>query len=101
MKSFFTVSFTTKRLTQTGDKSAYVATSVSGAGMLRQLDEKTETLNSIQFGEGYRMMIETSKDVVATDKLVIDSVEYEVRGMKSESMGSLALKELLLVKKKA
>lgn len=100
MKSFSTIGYTTKRLTQSGNKSDYVLTSISGFGHLRQLDDRTASLNSIQYGEGWKLTIEFNEDVVVTDKVIIGSDEFEVRGVKQESMGSLSFKELLLVKSK-
>lgn len=100
MKSFATVNFTTKRLSQSGNKSDYVLTSVSGSGHLRQLDDRTSSLNNIQYGEGWKFTIEFGKDVAVTDKVMIGSDEFEVRGVKQENMGSLSFKELLLVKSK-
>lgn len=100
MKSFATSSYTTKRLTQSGNKSDYVLTSVSGFGHLRQLDDRTASLNSIQYGEGWKLTIEIGKDVAVTDKVLIGTDEFEVRGVKQESMGSLSFKELLLVNSK-
>ena len=100
MRSFATVEYSTKRLTQDGNKSDYVATSVAGQGHLRQLDDRTSSLNSIQYGEGWKLTIELEKDVVTTDRIVIGADEFEVRGVKQDNMGSLSFKELLLIKNK-
>jgi len=100
MRSFETVEYSTKRLMQDGNKSDYVATSVAGQGHLRQLDDRTASLNSIQYGEGWKLTIELEKDVVTTDRVVIGADEFEVRGIKQENMGSLSFKELLLIKNK-
>jgi len=100
MRSFETVEYSTKRLTQDGNKSDYSSTSVVGSGHLRQLDDRTASLNSIQYGEGWKLTIELEKDVVTTDRIVIGTDEFEVRGIKQENMGSLSFKELLLIKNK-
>lgn len=101
MKSFQTLRYTTKRLTQDGNKSDYVATNVGGSGHLRQLDDRTASLNNIQYGEGFKFTIDLSQDVAVTDKVLIGTDEFEVRGVKQENTGSFSFKELLLVKSKA
>lgn len=93
--------WTSERLSYSGNKSSYVAHTAEGIGHLRQLDDNVSVLNSIQIGTGYKLIIESDKDIVATDKIIIDSVEYEVRGVKLEEFGSISVKELLLVKKTA
>ena len=100
MRSFETISYKTKRLTQDGNKSDYAITSIGGLGHLRQLDDKTASLNNIQYGEGYKFTVELDQDIEVTDKVVIGEEEFEVRGVKKESMGSLSFRELLLVKSK-
>ncbi|MEI7890918.1 MAG: hypothetical protein WCI36_03020 [bacterium] len=100
MRSFATVEYSTKRLTQDGNKSDYVATSVVGSGHLRQLDDRASSLNNIQYGEGFKLTIDLNQDVAVTDRVIIGADEFEVRGVKSENMGSLSFKELLLVKSK-
>lgn len=100
MRSFETVNYTTKRLAQDGNKSDYVATAVSGSGHLRQLDDRTASLNSIQYGEGWKLTIDFGQDVAVTDKVLIGEDEFEVRGIKQENLGSFSFKELLLVKNK-
>jgi hypothetical protein len=100
MRSFETVEYSTKRLTQDGNKSDYASTSVVGSGHLRQLDDRSASLNNIQYGEGWKLTVEFEKDVVVTDRIVIGADEFEVRGIKQENMGSLSFKELLLIKSK-
>ena len=100
MRSFSTISYTTKRLTQDGNKSDYVLTSVSGSGHLRQLDDRSSSLNNIQYGEGFKLTVDLNQNVAVTDKVIIGTDEFEVRGVKQENMGSLSFKELLLVKSK-
>ncbi len=100
MNSFFTDDYTSRRLQYTGNKSTYVD-NVSGVGFLRQLSEKLEVLNNIQFGDGYKFFVEFEADIVATDKIVIGDVEYEVRGVKSSNVGSISCKEILMVRKRS
>jgi hypothetical protein len=100
MKSFTTVNYTTKRLTQTGNKSDYAETGIGGMGHLRQLDDHLASLNGIQYGEGWKLTIDREQDVTVTDKVTIDGDDFEVRGVKQENMGSFSFKELLMVKSK-
>ncbi len=100
MRSFATTNYTTKRLTQDGNKSDYIPTNINGAGHLRQLDDRASSLNNIQYGEGFKLTVDISQDVAVTDKVIIGTDEFEVRGVKQENMGSLSFKELLLVKSK-
>lgn len=99
MRSFETITFTTERLLQNGSKSTYIA-NASGTGHIRQLDDRTANLNSIQFGEGYNMYVEGDVDVEETDRVTADGRVYEVRGVKRETLGSIDVKTLLLVRKK-
>jgi hypothetical protein len=100
MSSFFTKQFTSEKLTHTGDKSGFVV-GVSGEGYLRQLDEKSSALNGIQYGIGFKMTVEIGVDVSIGDRLTVDGVKYEVKGIKDDEMGSIEIRELLLNKRVA
>lgn len=93
--------WTSERLSYVDNKGTYSTHTESGIGYLRQLDAEASKLNEIQVGEGFRLVIEGNKDIVATDKIIIDSTEYEVKGVKRNKLGSIDIKELLLTKKKA
>lgn len=99
MRSFQTLYFTTKRLLQSDKKSLYIDNS-SGYGHLKQLDERTSQLNNLQYGEGYSLMVEGDIDIIVTDRVTIDSVDYEVKGVKYDSFSSIDIKTVLLNKKK-
>lgn len=99
MLSFFTTPYTTERLTQTGYKSDYVA-KTSGNGCLMQKDDRVSSLNSAQFAEAYQLFVESSKDIVVTDRITINGEQFEVGGIKSRGQGSFAFKILALNKKK-
>jgi len=100
MRSFLGTEFTTQRLVQAGNKSSY-GEHISGEGHLRQLDEKTASINNIQIGEGWKLIVEGDTDIVTTDKVIINEESYEVRGTRRETFKSLDYLEVLLVKKKA
>lgn len=93
--------WTSKRLVYTGDKSSYTSHTASGVGYFRQLDDSASALNQIQIGTGFKLIVEGSDDIIATDKIEIENVEYEVKGVKLEEFGSISIKELLLTKKSA
>jgi len=97
--SFLTTEFSTQRLQQTANKSKPVAYITSGVGHLRQLDDRTSEINSIQLGLGFKLTVSGDVDIVATDKVTIAGNIYEVRGVKSENFGSLDYKEIIMVKK--
>lgn len=99
MRSFQTLYFTTQRLFQNESKSIYLENSY-GYGHLRQLDEKTSQLNNIQYGEGYSLMVEGDVDIITGDRVFVDSVAYEVKGVKYDSFSSIDIKTALLNKKK-
>jgi hypothetical protein len=99
MQSFFTTSYATQRLVQTAGKSAY-ADFLSGKGFLNQRDEKYGQVNSLQYGEGFQLFVEASKDIVPTDKIIVDGEHYEASGIKIKRMGSFDFKVIALTKKK-
>lgn len=98
MRSLINKTFTSTRLTQTGKKSAYGA-STSGECHFRQMDEQTSSINQIQYGLGFKMTVEGSADILVSDIVTIDSIEYAVQGVKKEAMGSLEYTEVVLIKK--
>lgn len=91
--------YTSKRLVYSENKAQYQTHFESGLGYLKQLDEKLSSLNNIQIGEGYSFIIEGDKDIKPTDKIIIDSEEYEVKGVTLEELGSIKIKKLLLTKR--
>lgn len=97
--SFFTKAWTSKRLVQTGSKSALTA-QASGIGHLRQMDEKSQQINSIQIGEGFILMVEGGADILVTDRVTVDGIDYDVQGIKQETLGSIDVKQCTLIKKK-
>lgn len=100
MRTFMDTAFIIKRLVQSGSKSTYAEID-SGVGHFRQLDDRTSEINSIQYGEGWKMTVDEDTNVIVTDRIEIGSDVYEVRGKRTESFGSLSFYELLLVKKKS
>lgn len=67
-------------------------------GYLRPLSEEMASVNGIQFGHGYQLIVETNGDIREGDKLVIDSSTFTVRGVANHDRGGVtAYKKCLLV----
>lgn len=97
--SFFTKAWTSKRLVQNGSKSSLTAQG-SGIGHFRQMDEKSQQINQIQIGEGYTLTVEGAADIVTTDRITVDGQDYDVQGIKRETLGSIDVKQCVLVRNK-
>ncbi len=99
MMSFFTTIYTSQRLKQTGSKSDYIDYG-KGRGFLKPMDAYTASINSIQYGQGFKFFIDVREDIATTDKLTIGGDTYEVRGVMPVQMGSVQVNECTIVKKK-
>lgn len=67
-------------------KSVY-STIGSTTCYLRPLNEEQAAVNGVQFGLGFSAIFETSVDVRESDKLVIEGIEYTVRGIVNHDRG--------------
>lgn len=75
-----------KRLSYTGTKAT--TSSVGTAeGYLRPLAADEASANSVQFGQAFQLIIETSVDIRVQDRVTIDSVDYLVRGVANHDRG--------------
>jgi len=99
MMSFFTTIYTSQRLKQNGAKSDYEDYG-KGRGYLKPMDAYTASINSIQYGQGFKFYIDAREDIETTDKLTIGGDVYEVRGVIPVQMGSVQCNECTIVKKK-
>ncbi len=89
------------RQTYAGGKSSY-ATVGSATGYLRPLTEEQASTNGVQFGLGFSLITETDVDIREQDKVVIDSVEYTVRGtVLHDRGGATRYRRCLLTKPEA
>jgi hypothetical protein len=86
------------RLTQTSDKSAPALLTSGVACFLVPLTDKTEGLNEIQYGQGFKLGFDYGVDVAISDYALIDSEYYFIRGVKTALMGGIQFKECLAVK---
>jgi len=97
MSSFFDTDFTTQRLVNVSGKSSY-SDNASGIGHLRQSSDEVTRLNDLQFGELWELYVEADTDILASDRVLVGSDTYTVKGVKKESFGSVDFKRMLLVK---
>lgn len=87
-----------KRQTYVGNKSSYASVGTA-TGYLRPLSEEASSVNGVQFGFGFNLIVETDVDIRETDKVTIDSVEYTVRGVANHDRGGATkYKRILMVK---
>lgn len=86
-----------KRQTYTGNKSAYSSVG-SGMGYLRPFSETQSSVNGLQYGIGFSLLVENALDIREADKVTVDSVEYTVRGVSTHSVGAVPYKKCILVK---
>lgn len=75
-----------KRLTYTGSKATESSVG-AGEGYLRPLAADESSLNGVQFGQAFQLIVETSLDIRVQDRVTIDSVEYLVRGVANHDRG--------------
>lgn len=87
-----------KRQVYVGNKSSYSSVGTA-TGYLRPLSEEQASINGVQFGQGFQLIIETDVDVREADKVTIDGQEFTVRGMANHDRGGIMkYKRCLLVK---
>lgn len=95
------------RQTYTGTplKSSYLlqygtTTGVSAVtGYLRPLTEEASTINGIQYGYGFNLIVEVDVDVKEGDQVVIAGVTYNVRGVVVHDRGTVTqYKRALMLK---
>jgi hypothetical protein len=98
--NFFTSqkSVTIKRQVYVGNISSLTTLSTDNC-YLKPLSETESSNNGFQFGIGYNAIFEVGVDVKENDKLVIDTIEYTVKGVASFEHGNLLdYKRALIVK---
>lgn len=87
-----------KRQTYVGDKSSFASVGTA-TGYLRPLTEEQASLNGLQYGNGFSLIVETSVDIREMDKVTIESIDYLVRGVVNHDRGGItAYKRCLLTK---
>lgn len=73
------------RISYVGNAGSY-AESGSYYGFFQPIDADNNTIAFQIMGQAYQFVTEGTADIQASDKLVIDSVEYRVRGVKRNTM---------------
>ena len=87
-----------KRQVYTGDKSTFVSVASNKFGYFRPLTEDQSSVNGLQYGTGFSLMVENSVDVREADRITIDGVEYVCRGVGTHDRGSVPFKRCLITK---
>ena len=87
-----------KRQTYVSGKSTFVSVGTA-TGYLRPLSEESSSVNGVQFGFGFNLIVETDVDIRENDKVVIDGIEYTLRGVVNHDRGGITkYKRALMVK---
>lgn len=84
-------------MTYTGDKSSYAIIGTS-SGYLRPLSEEQSSVNGLQYGQGFALLVDDSIDIRESDKAEIEGQIYEVRGVARHDRGAVPYKRCLVVK---
>lgn len=74
------------RQVYTANKSVMTNQNVTVYGFFQPIDSDMNTVALGIIGQAYQFVCEGDSDIRAADKLVIDSVEYRVRGAKRNTM---------------
>jgi len=97
MRGNFTTPYTTKRLTIASGKSTYSALG-SGEGFFKTMGDEMAMLNNIQAGQGFLMDTDGDADILPTDRVTVNSVDYDVKGVSAHEMRGLSYKKVILIK---
>lgn len=95
MRGFQTTEYTAKHLVKTGNKSTW-ETYASGFGHFRPMTDEASAINEIQIGKGFELTVETDISLDVTDKVIIDSTEYQVNGIQVHKYEGIAFKKAIL-----
>jgi len=75
-------------LNESGGKSSYSESAdITTKGMLQPMSNEDEAISEAQFAKGYKLF---TPIVAATesDKVVVDSTEYRIKGIRKHNYGS-------------
>jgi len=97
MRGAFTTEYTTKRLTIASGKSTYSSYG-SGFGFFKPMSDEMAMINSIQIGQGFLLVVDGEVDIKATDRLTINSEDYDVKGVGLHELRGISYKRLILIK---
>lgn len=90
---------TKKRLASySGDKSSYASVAGDITGYFEPLDPNTNPGAAHIGGQAYRFTAEGTNDIKEHDILTISSVDYQVKGVRRYTMGSIDVIDCLLSK---
>jgi len=92
---FFDKKFETKRLVKAGNKSSWTVFT-NGFGHFKPMSEEASALNEIQLGKGFELSVPIKIDITATDKVIVDGVQYDVGGVKNLEFQGITYKKVSL-----
>lgn len=92
----FTTAATLKRLTYTGDKSAYAAVSGTIYGLFAPVDPDMRPVAAQIGAQAYAFSCTGETDIKASDVLTVASKDYTVRGIRRYTLESIDFLECLL-----
>lgn len=88
LRSNFTTDAEVFRSSYVGDISSYSSTGNTYCGFFQPVDPDDNTIALRIQGQAYSFHTDGDADIVQNDKLLIDGVEYRVRGVRRHFMGS-------------
>ena len=91
---------TIARTSTVSGKQVYSTASTGVRCRIEPASDHVAAINEVGFGQAYKVFFDRSVDVRTNDKLTIDSVVYEVRGVK-DMLGrasNLSHKEVLAIR---
>lgn len=91
---------TIRRASASDGKQVYANVYTSVPCRIEPASDQTAAINEVKFGQAFKVFFDRAVDVQTADQLVIDTVTYQVRGVK-DMLGfasSLSHKEVLAVR---
>ena len=87
-----------KRASRNANKLSTYANSSIIRGHFRPLTEVEASINGAQYGKGFMIITDIKSDVLAGDKIVIASQEYNVQALinQNRSVGNIRYKKAIL-----
>lgn len=88
------------RTSTVSEKQVYASVYTGVRCRIEPASDSVASMNDVQYGQAFNVFFDRSVDVKTNDKLTIDSVTYEVRGVK-DMLGrasSLSHKQVLAVR---
>lgn len=98
MGSLFSTPASLKRLSYTADKGTYSAVTGTLFGLFVPIDQSQQPAEVKAGVQAYRYQTDGSVTAYASDVLTVASVDYQVKGVRRFTMGSIDFVDLILEK---